>query len=82
MSTFDEAPPPAAAPHCTHCGSTDMEPGFLDDSGEGSRGYLRWIVGPLELGALGRAKRMGKQRFAVMTFRCRACAHLELFVPR
>lgn len=69
-------------PKCSQCGSNDLEPGFIEDSGEGSRGYARWIQGPLERGPFGGAKRMGKQRWQVDVFRCRVCAHLELFAGR
>ncbi|MFG2006069.1 hypothetical protein ACGFNU_43655 [Spirillospora sp. NPDC048911] len=64
---------------CTQCGSADLEPGFIEDAGEHSRGYARWIAGPLQRGVFGGAKRMGKQRWRVDAFRCRNCAHLELF---
>ncbi|KAB2347044.1 hypothetical protein F8566_21770 [Actinomadura rudentiformis] len=56
-----------------------MEPGFIEDAGESSKGFARWIAGPLERGAFGGAKRFGKERWQVDAFRCRQCAHLELF---
>ncbi|MBL1075000.1 hypothetical protein JK358_11405 [Nocardia sp. 2] len=71
---------PKPTPHCTHCGSTDLEQGFIEDSGEHAKGYARWIPGPLEFGPLGGVKRWGKTRFAVVAYRCVVCAHLELFV--
>ncbi|MFC4056881.1 hypothetical protein ACFOWE_01150 [Planomonospora corallina] len=49
-------------------------------AGEASKGYGRWIEGPLELGMLGGAKRMGRQRWTIDAFRCTRCSHLELFV--
>jgi hypothetical protein len=64
---------------CTHCDAADLEPGFIEDSGEGSRGYARWIAGPLERGFFGGAKRMGRQRWQIEAFHCRTCGHLELF---
>ncbi|MEU5883355.1 hypothetical protein [Spirillospora sp. NPDC047279] len=64
---------------CTQCGSPGLEPGFIEDSGESSRGYARWIAGPLQRGIFGGVKRMGKQRWRVDAFRCTRCAHLELF---
>ncbi|WP_067818575.1 hypothetical protein [Nocardia inohanensis] len=67
---------------CTHCGGSDLETGFLDDSGDSSAGYTRWIPGPLEVGIFGGAKRMGKPRFQVHAFRCKSCTHLELFAPQ
>jgi hypothetical protein len=38
---------------CTYCGATGLEPGFIQDSGEGSRGYTRWVEGMLERGPFG-----------------------------
>ncbi|QLY32022.1 hypothetical protein [Nocardia huaxiensis] len=67
-------------PHCTHCGSTGLEPGFIEDAGEYAKGYARWIPGPLEFGPFGGVRRMGKRRFGIDAWRCTACSHLELFV--
>lgn len=64
---------------CTQCATTGLEPGFIEDAGEHSRGYARWIAGPLERGILGGAKRMGRQRWQVEAHRCPSCGHLELF---
>ncbi|MEU6738481.1 hypothetical protein [Streptosporangium sandarakinum] len=64
---------------CTQCDGTDLEPGFVEDAGEYSRGYGRWIAGSLERGPLGNAKRMGKTRWIIEAFRCIRCSHLELF---
>jgi hypothetical protein len=66
-------------PRCTQCGSEGSEPGFIEDAGEHSRGYARWIAGPLERGIFGGAKRMGRQRWQIDAWRCRKCGHLELF---
>ncbi|WP_411102912.1 hypothetical protein [Streptomyces sp. cmx-4-9] len=64
---------------CTYCGAVGLEPGFVEDAGEGARGFARWIAGPLELGWLGGAKRMGRPRRRIDAYRCRQCGHLELF---
>lgn len=65
---------------CPSCGTvTTFEPGFIEDAGESSQGYARWIPGPLERGVFGGAKRMGKQRFAIETVRCPHCGYLTLF---
>ncbi|MDT9685969.1 hypothetical protein RND61_28440 [Streptomyces sp. TRM76323] len=64
---------------CTQCGAVDLEPGFIEDDGEHSRGYARWIAGPLERGMLGGAKRMGRPRWQIDAARCPQCGHLELF---
>ncbi|MFI5980791.1 hypothetical protein ACIQWR_35715 [Streptomyces sp. NPDC098789] len=64
---------------CTQCGVVGLEQGFVEDSGEGSRGYARWIAGALERGVFGGAKRLGRQRWQIDAFRCPQCGHLELF---
>jgi hypothetical protein len=69
---------PAAGPACSACGSS-TEPGFLEDMGESSQGYTRWIPGALQRGLFGGAKKMGKERFAVAAWRCRTCRHLDLY---
>ena len=65
---------------CTHCGANELEPGFIEDSGQGSQGYARWIAGALQRGPLGGARRLGKKRMRIDAFRCLGCGHLELFV--
>ncbi|MFD8143669.1 hypothetical protein [Streptomyces sp. NPDC059708] len=64
---------------CTQCGTVGLEPGFVEDAGQGARGFAAWIAGPLERGAFGWAKRRGRQAWQIDAFRCPACAHLELF---
>jgi len=64
---------------CTQCGSTDLQPGFVSDFGQGARGYAQWVAGPLQKGLLGFAKIMGRPRQAVHALRCPRCSHLELF---
>jgi hypothetical protein len=64
---------------CSSCGAQGLDPGFLEDRGEGSRGFIHWIAGPLERGFFGGARRMGKQRWAIAAGRCRECGHLDLF---
>ncbi|MFF4586133.1 hypothetical protein [Streptomyces sp. NPDC001388] len=66
---------------CSQCQGFDLEPGFVEDSGDHSRGYARWIPGALQRGILGNAKRFGRPRFQIDAHRCRACGHLELFAP-
>jgi hypothetical protein len=70
---------PVAAPACSACGSSTVEPGFLEDMGEASQGYVRWIPGPLQRGMFGGAKTLGKQRYAVQAWRCGSCRHLDLY---
>ncbi|WP_326813967.1 MULTISPECIES: hypothetical protein [unclassified Streptomyces] len=64
---------------CTHCGTVGLEPGFVEDAGQHSRGFARWIQGALERGPFGGAKRMGKPAWQIDAYRCPNCAHLELF---
>ena len=64
---------------CTHCGTVGLAEGFIEDSGENSRGYARWIEGALERGIFGGAKRMGRPRRQIEAYRCPKCGHLELF---
>ncbi|WP_340384166.1 hypothetical protein U5640_40205 [Streptomyces sp. SS7] len=66
---------------CTQCQGFELEPGFVEDSGEHSRGYARWIPGPLQRGIFGGARRLGRPRFQIDAYRCRVCGHLELFAP-
>jgi hypothetical protein len=54
----------------------------MEDMGQGSQGYARWIEGPLERGVFGGASRFMRQRWEVEAWRCPNCAHLELFAPR
>lgn len=64
---------------CTACRSVALEEGFLEDMGEHSSGFVRWIAGPLKRGPFGGAKRMGKPRHAVEAYRCTVCSHLDLY---
>lgn len=65
---------------CSSCGSTNLDPGFIEDGGDHSRGYARWIAGRLERGPFGGARRMGKQRWEIEAYRCAQCGHLDLWV--
>ncbi|WP_233251383.1 hypothetical protein [Serinibacter arcticus] len=88
--TPPEMPPPppdqgpagrAPAPStCTACGAESLEAGFIEDSGEGSPGFARWIPGALERGMFGGARRMGRQRFEVVAMACQRCRHVDLYV--
>jgi hypothetical protein len=64
---------------CFGCGGV-REPGFLEDSGEHSKGYIRWIPGPLEKGLFGGARRWGRPRGDVNSYRCTLCGMLSLYV--
>jgi hypothetical protein len=70
--------PPTSPPACSACGSS-VQPGFLEDMGEYSQGYVRWIPGALQRGIFGGAKKAGKERFAVHAWRCRTCHHVDLY---
>lgn len=64
---------------CTYCGAVELEAGFVEDRGESSGGYARWVEGALERGIFGGAKRVGRPRRQIEAFRCLRCGHLELF---
>ncbi|HST83686.1 MAG TPA: hypothetical protein VLL08_18280 [Kineosporiaceae bacterium] len=64
---------------CTQCGCEQLDEGFIEDAGEASKGFARWIAGPLERGVFGGAKRLGRLRREIAAFRCRQCGHLELY---
>ncbi|WP_255950855.1 hypothetical protein [Streptomyces odontomachi] len=64
---------------CTQCDTVGLTDGFIEDAGEHSRGYARWIEGALERGVFGGAKRMGRPRWQIEAYRCPKCGHLELF---
>lgn len=67
--------PPAL---CTHCRGGQLEAGFIEDSGQYSSGFGRWVQGPLEIGLFG-PRRMGRRRRAIEAYRCLRCSHLEFF---
>lgn len=68
---------------CPSCGSDDLVDGFLEDTGEHSKGFVRWIAGPLETGRRGRAKiSESKPRWIVDSSRCLLCGHVSLFANR
>lgn len=65
---------------CTACGSQGLlDEGYLDDTGESSRGYVRWVEGARDTSFLGGFASIGSTRLLVRAFRCRECNHLELF---
>jgi hypothetical protein len=68
--------------HCTHCGAHGLEPGFIMDQGEHSKGFARWVEGGLERGLLGGARLMGRPKWEIDAYRCPSCHHLELFATR
>ncbi len=54
---------------CTQCGSDSLEEGFIEDGGEGAKGFANWIAGPLQHGPFGGARRMGKPRREITAYR-------------
>ncbi|GAA5163139.1 hypothetical protein [Ornithinimicrobium tianjinense] len=69
-----------ARSRCTACGSEGLlDEGFLEDTGEAAKGYVRWVQGARDTGFLGGFASMGSPRLLVRAFRCRECNHLELF---
>ena len=73
-----------ARSRCTACGAVGMlDEGYLDDTGEAAKGYVRWVNSPRDTSLLGGFSSMGAERLLVRSFRCRECWHLELFAePR
>lgn len=70
----------AARSRCTACGSEGLlDEGFLADTGEGARGYVRWVDSPRDTSLFGGFSSMGADKFLVRAFRCRECRHLDLF---
>jgi hypothetical protein len=68
--------------HCTACGSTDLEKGFIQTEARQSTGLGRWISGVYKSSLLSNAPKGMKERLqgAVVSYRCRRCSHLEQFV--
>lgn len=68
--------------HCTACGSTDLEQGFIHTAAAQSNGLGRWISGVYKPSRFSTAPKGMKQRLQgqVVSFRCRRCSHLEQFV--
>lgn len=65
---------------CTVCGAEGMlDEGFLEDTGQGAKGYVRWVRGARDTNLLGGLSSMGAERLLVRAFRCRECNHLQLF---
>ncbi|TQL79464.1 hypothetical protein FB566_5072 [Stackebrandtia endophytica] len=64
---------------CSGCGSSAMTEGFLDDSGQNSRGYTRWITGALATGVFGGAKQRGREKLPITGMRCEVCGLLSLY---
>jgi hypothetical protein len=75
-------PPRRKERRCTQCGSTELEPGFLIDRGQGS--FSQWVAGRLETGILGGPRLIGRRRINIKAARCVLCDHLELYatLPR
>lgn len=64
---------------CAACQSTSMSEGFLEDGGQNAYGYTRWISGPIKIGVLGAARRMGREKRPVLAYRCNDCSHVQLY---
>lgn len=65
---------------CSQCGGIEFDDGFIEDAGESSHGFARWIPGPLERGIFGGAFRFGKPRYIIKAQRCTICSKLTLYV--
>ncbi|WTD07765.1 hypothetical protein OHA54_00330 [Streptomyces anulatus] len=67
---------------CTQCGAVGLTQGFVDESGQGARGFVRWIAGPLQRSRFGFVKKVGRPTYQIDAYRCPTCAHLELFAAQ
>lgn len=83
--------PPGGAPsgwelarkRCLACGALDMmEDGHMADTGEGAKGYQRWVKGARDTSFLGGFSHIGAERRMVTALRCRECGHLVLFADQ
>lgn len=69
-----------ARSRCTACGSEGLlDEGFLADTGEGAKGYVRWVGSPRDTSLFGGFSTLNAPKLLVRAFRCRECNHLELF---
>lgn len=69
-----------ARSRCTACGSEGLlDEGFLADTGEGAKGYVRWVSGARDTSLFGGFSSLNAPKMLVRAFRCRECNHLELF---
>lgn len=64
---------------CSWCGSIQLEPGFIEDTGQAAKGFARWIPGEMNKGLFGGAQRFGRERIDITGQRCIACGYLCLF---
>ncbi len=79
----DEAVLHPADRTCPACGAGELEPGYLEDQGDSSLGFVRWIAGPIVLGGVGRAKvDRHREIWRATALRCPACRHLSLYTTR
>jgi len=69
-------------PRCTRCGRM-MERGLIMDRARGplETNAATWIEGAPEFHFFGGLKTRGKERHAVITFRCQGCGYLESYAP-
>lgn len=81
MTDYSPAATPWRPRSCSWCGEQQFDAGFVEDTGQGSLGAVRWVVGPLERGFFGGVVRFGRDRIDIHGFRCTSCGHLALFAP-
>lgn len=65
------------APVCP-CGSTSVEPGFVDDV-KSHYARVRWVVGKLKVGVFGGTRRAARSTYYLQGRRCTDCGRVELF---
>jgi hypothetical protein len=72
---------PGSQRPCVKCGG-EMEEGFILDNAHGYFLPSEWAQGAPERSRWTGIKLKGKQRLAVVTFRCAKCGYLESFAPK
>jgi predicted nucleic-acid-binding Zn-ribbon protein len=71
---------PDATRACLKCGG-EMEEGFVLDNTYGARLQSEWVEGAPEPSRLSGIRLKGKERIAIVTFRCERCGYLESYAP-
>jgi len=66
---------------CPKC-SNAMEPGFVLDQTYGANTQSSWIEGAPERSIWTGIKLKGRERHAVITFRCATCGYLESYAAQ
>ena len=63
---------------CPRC-SGQMEAGFTVDEGHGTRSVPKWVEGEPVKSIWTGLRLRGREKFEVVTYRCRRCGYLESY---